>query len=399
MSLSDEELVRLLRDLESDRVERKQSAADGKRIREAICAFANDLPDHRSPGVLFVGVDDEGSSSGLEITDELLLTLSNMRDDGNIVPLPSMLVEKRLLDGRELAVVAVQPSEAPPVRYKGRVWIRVGPRRAVASPEEERRLGERRRAHDLPFDLHPVAAATIDDLNLAFFRGSYLPSAVDPEQLAANERTIEQQLSSLRFLTTDASPVPTVVGLLAVGISPADFVPGAYVQFLRISGNQLSDPIADQKELHGPMSDLMSRMDDLVDANIEIAVDIESQTTEQRHPDYPKPALQQLIRNAVMHRNYETSNAPTRITWFADRIEIQNPGGPFGQVTVENFGTPGVTDYRNPHVAETMRNLGYVQRFGVGIQLANQRLMENSNREAEFEVQPTHVLARVWRRQ
>ena len=60
-----------------------------------------------------------------------------------------------------------------------------------------------------------------------------------------------------------------------------------------------------------------------------------------RHPDYPIVALQQLVRNAIMHRDYETSNAPVRITWFNDRIEIQNPGGPFGQVTCENFGTAG----------------------------------------------------------
>jgi len=102
-----------------------------------------------------------------------------------------------------------------------------------------------------------------------------------------------------------------------------------------------------------------------------------------------------LTRNAVMHRNYETSNAPTRITWFNDRIEIQNPGGPFGQVTVESFGKPGVTDYRNPTVAEVMRNLGFVQRFGVGISIARQELSDNGNPELEFVPDVNHVLAVV----
>ena len=53
-----------------------------------------------------------------------------------------------------------------------------------------------------------------------------------------------------------------------------------------------------------------------------------------------------------------------------DRIEILSPGGPFGQVTVENFGQPGIVDYRNPNLAEAMRVLGLVQRFGVGIAIA-----------------------------
>jgi len=65
-----QELEKLLHDLESDRVERKESAADGGRVRQAICAFANDLPDHRKPGVLFVGARDDGSSSGLPVTGD-----------------------------------------------------------------------------------------------------------------------------------------------------------------------------------------------------------------------------------------------------------------------------------------------------------------------------------------
>ena len=73
------ELEVLVSDLESDRVERKASAADRDKIREAICAFANDLPNHRAPGVVFIGIRDDGSSSGLAITDELLRTLADMR--------------------------------------------------------------------------------------------------------------------------------------------------------------------------------------------------------------------------------------------------------------------------------------------------------------------------------
>jgi len=65
-------------DLESDRVERKESLQGDSpaRIREAVCAFANDLPDHRRSGVVFVGADDEGRPKGIEITDELLRWLA-----------------------------------------------------------------------------------------------------------------------------------------------------------------------------------------------------------------------------------------------------------------------------------------------------------------------------------
>src|SRR3984885_10318127 len=147
------ELEALLSDLEADRVERKASLANTDRIREAICAFANDLPDHRRPGVIFVGANDDGSCAELSMTDRLLTTLADMRSDGNIVPFPSLTVQKRTLSNCEMAAVIVQPADAPPVRFQGRVWVRVGPRRAIATLEDERRLTEKRRARDLPFDM------------------------------------------------------------------------------------------------------------------------------------------------------------------------------------------------------------------------------------------------------
>ena len=153
--LTDDELEQLLADPETDRVERKESASDGGRIRQAICAFANDMPGHHRPGVVFVGVRDDGSCANLSITDQLLLKLADMRSDGNILPLPAMTVQKRTLRGCELAVIVVEPSLSPPVRFDGRIWIRVGPRRATASEEEERRLIERRRAITSPWDCSP----------------------------------------------------------------------------------------------------------------------------------------------------------------------------------------------------------------------------------------------------
>ena len=98
-----------------------------------------------------------------------------------------------------------------------------------------------------------------------------------------------------------------------------------------------------------------------------------------------------------MHRSYEGTNAPVRVTWFTDRIEIVNPGGPYGIVTTTNFGQPGVTDYRNPHLAEAMKVLGYVQRFGVGIATARKLLAENGNPPPEFDPRDTHVLVTIRR--
>jgi ATP-dependent DNA helicase RecG len=400
--MENRELEELLLDLESDRVERKSSTSRDtlNRVREAVCAFANDLPNHQAPGVIFIGVHDDGRCADLSITDELLRQLADMRSDGNILPFPTMTVQKRDLAGCEMAVIIVKPSYAPPVRYRGRVWIRVGPSRRIATAEEERRLSEKRRAGDLPFDLRKIRAADLNELDLDLFERTYLPAALSADMIEQNQRSVETQLLSLRFAVRNGDIHPTVTGMLVVGKEPTHFLPGAYVQFLRIAGTALGDPIQDQKEIHGPIPHLLRRLDEAFEAHISVALDVDTGVTDVRHPDYPIVALQQLARNAVLHRTYEGTHAPVRITWFEDRIEIYNPGGPYGQVTAANFGQPGVTDYRNPHLAEAMKNLGYVQRFGVGIPLARREMEKNNNPPPEFDIPPeqNHVLATLRRR-
>jgi ATP-dependent DNA helicase RecG len=393
--VEDAELEALLNDLESDRVERKESLSDREKIRQAICAFANDLPNHQKAGVLFIGVKDDGGFSGIEITDQLLRDLGGFAREGTLLPMPFLTVEKRHLRGHDIAVAVVQPADAPPVRYKGRVWIRIGPRRAGATPEEERRLAERSRGRNLPFDLQPVAGSSLADLDLEFFLTTYLPAAVDPDAIAQNGRTNEQKLASLRLLAPPPDSIPTLTGVLTLGVRPLDFVPCAFVQFVRFDGTRLTDPIKSAKEIGGRLDDVLRRLDEILESNVSVGLTVLGRSTELREPDYPLEALRQLVRNAVLHRIYEGTHAPIHLHWFSDRIEIQNPGGPYGTVNRANFGQPGIVDYRNPNLAEALRNLGFIQRFGLGIQIAREQLTRNGNPELEFRVEETHVLAVV----
>jgi ATP-dependent DNA helicase RecG len=388
--MNDIELEALLREPESDRAERKSSIADRDRICEAICAFANDLPNHRGPGIIFVGVKDDGSCADLPVTDELLRSLADLRANGNIYPFPGMTVQRRKLYGCEMAVIEVMPSDYPPVHFRGRTWVRVGPRRAIATQEEERRLGEKRRKYDVAFDARPVPGSTVDDLDLILFEREYLPSAVHPDVLSENARSVEHQLSALRFTTIEG--VPTVSGLLVIGKDPTQYVPGAFVQFLRLNGSSLASDIKDEKGLSGCLIDLLRQIDEILKINISTAIDTRA-TFQVDIPDYPLSALQQIVRNAMMHRTYEATNAPVRLYWFDDRVEVHSPGGPFGLVTRNNFGQPGISDYRNPNLAEAMKALGYVQRFGIGIAIARQELQRNGNPPLEFMIEDTYILA------
>ncbi len=396
-TIEDKELIRLLNEGESDRVEFKESMG-GKvpeSIREAICAFSNDLAGRREPGVVFVGVRDDGRVAGISITDELIRRLADMKTDGNIVPPPSMIVERRNICGQNVAVITVHPSDSPPVRCRGIVHIRIGPRRGTATAQDERILNERRRYLDIPFDVHPVPSAALSDLNLTQFVNEYLAHAFARDVLDANERSLEEQLAATKMIASVDDPTVTVLGLLVLGKNPQDFLPGAYVQFLKLDGMQLSDDIVDSQDIRGSIPDVLRRLDEKITAHNRTTVNLTSGIVEDRIDLYPSEAIRQITSNAIMHRSYEATNAPVRVLWFDGRIEVISPGGPFGAVTDQNFGRPGVTDYRNPNLAEAMRTLGYVQRFGVGIPRARRLLIESGHPELEFDIEGNHVLARV----
>ena len=386
IAYTDAELAALLTDVESDLVERKETFAGGapKTVREAICAFANDLPGHRRPGVVFIGARDDGTSSGLEINDALLLQLAHCKTDGNILPPPTMTVGKRRLAGADVAVVMVAPADAPPVRYDGRIWTRTGPRRAIATAQDERVLNERRRHGDAPYDVAPVRGATLADLDVPRFQYLYLPQAFAAEVLARNDRTVEERLAATKMIVHPDEPTPTVLGILALCPEPTRFLPGAYVQFVRFDGDDRAAPIIDNQRIEGPLAEAMAEVDRLLRANVRESVQLGRK--EIRRATYAVAALQELARNAVLHRAYEHTNSPVALYWFAEHVEVNSPGGPFGQVTADRFGEAGLVDYRNPNLADVMRVTGLVQRFGVGLAEARAALRANAQEEPRFNV-------------
>jgi len=185
---------------------------------------------------------------------------------------------------------------------------------------------------------------------------------------------------------------PTVLGLLAIGKSPQDFVSGAQIQFLRINGTELADPVIDEENIGGAMVEMLRRTEEKLKAHNRVAVDIISLPTHIKEMPYPPAAIQQILYNAVLHRTYESTNAPVRVYWFNDRIEINSPGGPYGNVTQENFGEPGITDYRNPNIGDVLKTFGFIQTFGRGIATARKEMEKNGNPSIEFETNQSAVV-------
>jgi ATP-dependent DNA helicase RecG len=400
--LSDNDLCALLQQPESNWLERKRNAKNEKdKIHKTICAFANALADSQRQGVILIGIEDDGSICGVPNTDLERRQVDEIREGGNIQPLPSLVTRSFIHpSGKALMAIIVQPSYLPPVRYEGKIYVRMSASTRAGNLEDEKQLFDRRRKFaSLSFDSEGIPSVELSSLDENYFEQTYLPNVIDREVLRQNGRTLEEKFVTTRMAAVIENKVtPTVAGILTVGHSPQDWLFGAYVQYVRYAGTQQGGEILDAVQFTGNLETVIRQTEDKIKSNIRVHTDITSQDLEVKTPNYPLAALQQLFRNAILHRNYEGTNTPVRIYWFDDRVEIVSPGGLFGNVTTENLGKPFATDYRNPVICEAMKALGFVQKFGFGIQNAQQLLSQNGNEPATFEVNSNFVLVTVKQR-
>ena len=183
----------------------------------------------------------------------------------------------------------------------------------------------------------------------------------------------------------------SIAAIILFGKNPRYYMPGAYVQYVRFVGKEKGGEVLNEKRFQGPLYSMLPTLESFVsDAIITQRPVSASLFREKMIINYPNNALRELMMNACMHRDYQ-SNMPIRLYQFDDHIEIMNAGGLYGEARPENF--PMVNDYRNPIVAEAMKEMKYVNMFNQGVKRVQDMLRENGNKEAEFNVSKLTVFS------
>ncbi len=256
------------------------------------------------------------------------------------------------VDGRAV-VVAQVPSDLPHLyAVDGRYFIRDGPANVpVAAPRLRRLLlerGEPGAEEDCP------AGATFEDFDLQA-AGSYLerlglPSAIDPA-LGLRRRGCLREV--------DGRPAPTLAGLLHFGIDPQRWAPWAEVRVARHAGRTPGGQ-ARRVPIRGRLADQIRSASDGLWAMLT--------ETGARAPGWgwPASAVQAVVANAVVHRDYGLHAAQVQIDVFSDRLEVYSPGGLPGPLTLESLGTRRYR--RNPVIAQILQDLGGRQVGAGGIE-------------------------------
>ena len=383
--MTEAELRTLICAFENERIERTRAFDKAEKIGQAICAFANDMSGAGEVGYLLLGVDDDGTVSGRRIDDERWASLGGLKTDGNLLPPPSMSMEKFSLAEGDVIVIKVFPSAYPPIRYNGDVWIRIGPRKCKAQDDDIRILKERRAKFGIRDEELPCERAKLEDLDINLFRAFYLPKAIDAQVIEDDDRPTIDQMSALRFFSPEKN-CPTNLGVLLFARYPERFIPSAYVQYVRFAGDDNADDILQENAFRGPLVKVVQDLDVFVKTGPAATRPVLA-TAMREDPisRYSAWALREFLMNAIIHRDYFLGNAPVKFYEYKkSRIEISNPGGLYGRANPENF--PFVNDYRNPLLAEAMKVLGMVNKYNRGITKANRELVKNGNPTAKFDI-------------
>ena len=199
----------------------------------------------------------------------------------------------------------------------------------------------------------------------------------------------ESILCDLHVARRDGNGVlrPTVAGIMAMGRFPQKFFPRLNVTFTAFPGTTRTERVderrrfLDSQTIIGPIPVMVEDAVAAVTRNMRTGAVIEG-AFRRDVPDYPPVAVREAMSNALMHRDYspDARGSQVQVNLFADRLEILNPGGLFGDVTVDTLGEAGMSSSRNQYLSNILETTPYsdggyvVENRGTGYQEIERQL-------------------------
>lgn len=152
--------------------------------------------------------------------------------------------------------------------------------------------------------------------------------------------------------------LPTLAGLMLLGEYPQEFFPQLSITAMVVQGHNMGElgedgeRFIDNKRIEGRISQMLEGALSFVRRNMKVKTIITEDGVRADKPEYPIKAIREIILNALIHRDYSvhTERSPIRLVMFEDRLELENPGGLYGRITIDDLGK-AAADTRNPYLA------------------------------------------------
>jgi ATP-dependent DNA helicase RecG len=400
------ELLEVIYNGENSGVEFKRDDIQNHELAKELVAFAN-----LRGGVVLLGVEDDGSISGIRRTklEEWVMTLCRDKIRPEIIPYFQLL--KNVEHEGDVAVVQVDMGWAVHSLWHNNrhiYYIRVGSQSREPSTQELERLFQQRDAFRI--EIRPVSGSSLADLDLRrliqYFSG--IRQQVIP--LAPDEEGWKALLLNTELLCQDHDLYPsTVAGQLLFGRNPNRFIPHAGIDVAAYPGVEKTYNTLERGLIRGPLVGLYTQQEtQLVEAGV-VEQTLAFVNRNTRHsarieggrrieiPDYPEDVLREAIVNALVHRDYLLSATTIELSIYSNRLEIISPGGLPNGITPERMKA-GCRAARNQLIKDVMKDYNYLEHMGMGVpRKIIKGMIEHNGKEPELEAQDEQFLLRLWK--
>jgi len=334
----------------------KEKVSDAKKIADEIIAFSN-----TKGGIIFIGVNDSGKIVGLtahevEKSNQLIANATT----NNIRPSINILSENKKINNKTIIIITVREGlNKPYCNNSGTFWVKSGSdKRKITSPEELQRLFQNEKKVNADECL--VDGTSIDDLDtylfIDFFKQVYKKY---PEEI---DLPLEKLLENLNFARDGQL---NLAGLLLFGRDAFKFRPLFIIKGVSFFGNSIGiTEYRDSEDIQGPLRYQYKSGMAFILRNLKKLQKNQS-VNSTGILEVSEIALEELLQNAIMHRDY-TKQAAIRLLVFDNRIEIISPGCLPNGLTVDQikFGNSAI---RNPVIAAHASKLMPFRGLGSGI--------------------------------
>ena len=335
---------------ESEILELKRSTSE---LKEALIAISAILNKHQR-GELYFGIKNDGTVAGQMISDKTLRDIAKAIGD-HIEPEIFPVIQNVNLRGEECIHVTFHGNEVPYYAY-GRVYTRVGDSNRQLSAKEVENIILEKNKDRLRWDNKVSDTATLADIS-----NQKLKSFIKDSGLSYRNK--ENSLDKLGLLSK-GQLLNTAVILFAN--NPEKYFPNAKLR-CAVFGRTDTAYIVDRQEYTGDLFYLINSAERYILEHIDIGMRLDG-LVRVDVPEIDRDAFREAIINAFCHRDYFEYDS-VNIAIFKDRLEIRNPGGLFGGLTIKQITNEMVSKRRNELIAEMLHRVHFVEKWGRGISL------------------------------
>lgn len=360
-----------------------------KRIYDTLSSFSNS----NEGGIIIFGIDEQNDFNLCGVYDLQDIQQKITEQCDSMTPKVRPLFSYAEISGKYICSVEIPPVDISerPCFYtgKGRLkgsYTRVGTNDEPMTEYEVYSYEAYRKKYQ--DDIRVIPRVTAKSINTEKLNEYFKLLSENKPNLSKLEN---EQISELMSVTVGGEY--SLTATLLFSLYPQAYFPQLCIIATAIPGTevgQLGDTLerfSDNRRIEGTIPEMLDEALAFVRKNLRLKTIINPITGKRQDTlEYPITAIRELLLNALVHRDYSihTEGMPIQLQIFTDRIEITNPGGLYGRITLDQLGQVQ-PDTRNPLLATALETLKITENRYSGIPTVRREMQEHDLPMPQFE--------------